>query len=213
MAYTAPATWTTGHVVTAAELNQELRDNLIAIHDNGDFANNVIHLASIYGASASNKDFIQYNSGTGFYAPHTLALSDLPAGGAAAGDLLMWNGSAWAKKTIAQTLGPAWSLDTVYQNTGGSPLFATMSVQVSVVGVSIATIGQSIVTAQVSSSNPPITVAATAMLYVYSPVIETITQNQQLFIVVPPGYYFRFASTFSTSGIQPVVIYTAQWQL
>lgn len=31
MAYTAPATWTTGQIVTAANLNEQLRDNFIAV--------------------------------------------------------------------------------------------------------------------------------------------------------------------------------------
>lgn len=33
MTWSAPATWTTDQVVTAADLNQELRDNLIALKD------------------------------------------------------------------------------------------------------------------------------------------------------------------------------------
>ncbi len=32
MSWSAPATWTSGHIVTAAELNQELRDNLNALN-------------------------------------------------------------------------------------------------------------------------------------------------------------------------------------
>lgn len=31
MAFTTPVTWTVGHLVTAAELNQQLKDNLSAI--------------------------------------------------------------------------------------------------------------------------------------------------------------------------------------
>jgi len=33
MAYTTPATWSTSQIVTATQLNEQLRDNMTAVHD------------------------------------------------------------------------------------------------------------------------------------------------------------------------------------
>jgi hypothetical protein len=206
MAWTAltPSPYISGYVVTHDDMNDLINNNLIALHEEGDFANNSIHLASIYGLSASNKDFIQYNSGTGFWAPHTLALSDLPAGGGATGDLLLWNGSAWAKRTLSQTIATgAQALDTEIQNSGGSPLFVSATVRLNVAGV-----GSSTVDACVRDASPANTIVASAAL-----VNCTSITWIPLTFIVPVGFYWQLVSGYAGLGVQPVLESATWWWL
>jgi hypothetical protein len=131
---------------------------------------------------------------------------------ATVGDLWLWNGSAWVARTLVQTLGPAWSLDTTYQNTAPSILVASMTVRLEVQGA-IATIGDSYVEAQVMSGTPPTTVAASARIYISDPAVVDIIEDKQIIVIVPQNYYFRFASGMNGNGVQPTIVYTAQWQL
>lgn len=198
MAWTAPRTWTTGEIVTAAQMNEQVRDNELYIKG-------IIDTAIQRAGSIA---FIADQPMGGF------SLTGLAAG-AAAGESVRFEQLAAVSQSA--DLSGTRALATNYENASGKIIFVnvTLDLAVSVTGANMN--GTAYAMAKVEDTSPPTLVVQQGYRQVVlnglTATTNFLNDRCALVFIVPPGFYYRIEVGTAGHGVTPVVSKWFEWTL